>query len=56
VGVGESVGVPDGELVDVPSEDGVLVLPPVEKTQPASEEHPTPIDDNTLRRFMNTQW
>jgi hypothetical protein len=56
VGVGESVGVPDGELVDVLSEDAVLLSPPIEKTHPASEEHPTPIEDKTLLRFINKQW
>ena len=56
VGVGESVGVPDGELVDVPSDDGVLVSPSITEAHPGSEENPTPIDDNTLLRFMTTQW
>jgi len=56
VGAGESVGVPDGELVDVPSDDGVLVSPSITDAHPASEENPTPIDDNTLLRFMTTQW
>jgi hypothetical protein len=56
VDVGESVGVTDAELGDEPFEDALLVSPPIEKTHPGNEEHPTPIDDNTLRRFMTKRW